>query len=146
MDCCGLSSSGLQDIDANDIIADNMTILSNLNYIGTTNLNNSLNVHGVQIGFINNKYTCSWWDKINFINIQLTVDATGLVICNPALEHFLLIMMDGIIYGIDLINYFMLCLIPHTVLLIMTLHIIHRICEQDIVNQIYYPRQIQLRT
>ncbi len=37
MDCCGLSSTGLQDIDANDIIADNKTILSNLIVSGTTN-------------------------------------------------------------------------------------------------------------
>ncbi len=28
MDCCSLSSTGLQDIDVNDIIADNITILS----------------------------------------------------------------------------------------------------------------------
>jgi hypothetical protein len=47
VDCCALSSTGLQDIDANDIIADNITILSNLNVSGTTNLNNSLNVQGV---------------------------------------------------------------------------------------------------
>ena len=30
MDCCNLSSTGLQDIDANDIIANNITIFSNL--------------------------------------------------------------------------------------------------------------------
>jgi hypothetical protein len=32
MDCCGLSSTGLQGIDANDIIADNITILSNFKF------------------------------------------------------------------------------------------------------------------
>ncbi len=31
MDCCSLFSTGLQDIDLNDIIADNITILSTLN-------------------------------------------------------------------------------------------------------------------
>ncbi len=30
MDCCSLSSTGLPDIDANNIIADKITILSNL--------------------------------------------------------------------------------------------------------------------
>jgi hypothetical protein len=30
MDCCSLSSPGLQDVDAYDIIADNITILSNV--------------------------------------------------------------------------------------------------------------------
>ncbi len=41
MNCCGLSSTGLQDIDSNDVIADNITLLPNLNVNGTTNLNNS---------------------------------------------------------------------------------------------------------
>jgi hypothetical protein len=49
MDCCSLSSTGLQDIDANNIIADNINILSNLNISGTTNLNNVLNVQGGNI-------------------------------------------------------------------------------------------------
>jgi hypothetical protein len=50
MDCCRLSLTGLQYIDANDIIADsNITILSNLNVGGTNNLNNSLNVFRVLI-------------------------------------------------------------------------------------------------
>ena len=46
MDCCNLSSTGLQDIDVNDIIADNITILSRLNVSVITNLHNSLNVDG----------------------------------------------------------------------------------------------------
>jgi hypothetical protein len=55
MDCCSFSSTGLQDIDANDIIADNITILSNLNVSVTTNLNNVLNVQGVNtLNSINN--------------------------------------------------------------------------------------------
>ena len=34
MDCCGLSSTGLQNIDANELTADTATILSNLNISG----------------------------------------------------------------------------------------------------------------
>ncbi len=34
MNCCGLSSIGLNDIDANNIISDNITIFSNLNVSG----------------------------------------------------------------------------------------------------------------
>ena len=34
MDSCSLTSTGLQDIEANDIIADNITILSRLNVSG----------------------------------------------------------------------------------------------------------------
>jgi hypothetical protein len=36
IDYCNLSSTGLQDIDTYEIIADNITILSNLNVGGTT--------------------------------------------------------------------------------------------------------------
>ena len=39
MDCCGLSSTGLQDIDANNITSDNTTIYSSLNVSGFSNLN-----------------------------------------------------------------------------------------------------------
>ena len=41
MDCCSLTSTGLQDIDSNNIISDNITVLSNLNVSGTTNIYNS---------------------------------------------------------------------------------------------------------
>ena len=42
MDCCGLSSTGLNDIDANNITSDNITIYSNLNVSGYSFLNNVL--------------------------------------------------------------------------------------------------------
>jgi hypothetical protein len=42
MDCCGLSSTGLQNIDANELTADNATIFSNLNVSGYSFLNNVL--------------------------------------------------------------------------------------------------------
>ena len=37
MNCCGLSSTGLNDIEANNITSDNITIYSNLNVSGITN-------------------------------------------------------------------------------------------------------------
>jgi hypothetical protein len=45
MNCCGLSSTGLQDIDANNITADNITMYSFLNVSGFSNLN-KLTVNG----------------------------------------------------------------------------------------------------
>ena len=39
MDCCGLSSTGLQDIDANNITSDNITIYLLLNVSGRSTLN-----------------------------------------------------------------------------------------------------------
>ena len=66
MDCCGLSSTGLQDIDANNITSDNITIYSFLNVSGGSTLNkltvndvtsllSSLNVAGLTT--LNNKTT-----------------------------------------------------------------------------------------
>ena len=36
MDCCGLSSTGLQNIDANELTSDNATIYSSLNVSGNS--------------------------------------------------------------------------------------------------------------
>ena len=38
MNCCGLSSTGLQDIEANNSTSDNITIYSNLDLGGFSNL------------------------------------------------------------------------------------------------------------
>jgi hypothetical protein len=37
MKCCEFSSTGLQDVDADDSTSDNITFYSNLNASGTTN-------------------------------------------------------------------------------------------------------------
>ena len=42
MDYCGLSSIGLQNIDANELTSDNATIFSNLNVSGYSFFNNVL--------------------------------------------------------------------------------------------------------
>jgi hypothetical protein len=42
MDCCGLSLTGLNDIEANNITSDNITIFSNLNISGFSNLSQLL--------------------------------------------------------------------------------------------------------
>ena len=66
MDCCGLSSTGLQNIDANELTSDNATIYSSLNVSGYSFFNNvlinnnstllsSLNVSGFTT--LNNKTT-----------------------------------------------------------------------------------------
>ncbi len=47
MNCCGLSSTGLQDIDAKNITSNKISKFSNLNVSGTFNLLSSLNVSGI---------------------------------------------------------------------------------------------------
>jgi hypothetical protein len=84
MDSCSLTSTGLQDIEVNDIIADNITISSILNVGGTTNLNNSLNVQGVNVlnsinnlnNIINNDSSTININASNIINFN--VDNTQL--------------------------------------------------------------------
>jgi hypothetical protein len=123
MDCCSLSSTGLKDIDVNDIIADNITILHTLNVSGSTSLYNSLNVQGINIlnsinnlnNIINNNSSLNI-NASNIINFevnstQLTkIDTTGSSIYHPTLETFP--YNYGGWYNIGdrfLINYFMLC-------------------------------------
>ncbi len=124
MDCCGLSSTGLQDIDANDIIADNVTILSRLNVSGISNLHNSLNVDGItniysslnvqgvnMLNSINNlnsiidndvsTINIDASDKINFIvnNTQLTqINTSGLSVFHEARETILPYNYDGLVF------------------------------------------------
>jgi hypothetical protein len=162
MDCCNLSSTGLQDIDANDIIADNITILSNLNFSGTTNLNNVLNVQGVDVlnsinNFNNNinndsstiNINASNLINFNVYNTQLTkLDTTGLSIYHPALETFPY-NYDGWYNIGDRFNklFHVMSDTPHSIINYDATHnTVIRISEQDIVNQIYYARQIQFQT
>ncbi len=42
MDCCGLCSTGLKNVDANEITSDNKTIFSNLNVSGFSFFNNAI--------------------------------------------------------------------------------------------------------
>ncbi len=68
MDCCGLSSTGLQDFDANNITSDNLTISSYLNVSGFSNLNElTVNCNAI----INDNVTLlsslnvSWFTNLN---------------------------------------------------------------------------------
>ena len=46
MNCCGLSSTGLQNIDANEQTSDNSTVFSNLNVSDFTTLSNDTSIFG----------------------------------------------------------------------------------------------------
>ena len=87
MDCCGLSSTGLQNIDANELTADNATIFSNLNISGYSFLNNvliknnttllsSLNVSGFTM-LNNNTTLLSSLNVSGFTNLDNTTNING---------------------------------------------------------------------
>ncbi len=42
MDCCGISSTDLNNIDANELTSDNITVFSNLNVSGYSFLDSAL--------------------------------------------------------------------------------------------------------
>jgi hypothetical protein len=63
MKCCGFSSTGLQDIDADNSTSDNITFYSNLNVSGTTNRCNTLKVSG-----ITNLYNSTKVQGVNILN------------------------------------------------------------------------------
>ncbi len=87
MDCCGLSSTGLKNIDANEIISENTTIFSKLNVSGFSNLNellvnnsatfiSSLNISGFTT--LNNKTT-----------ILSSLNVSGFTTLNNKLQYYL---------------------------------------------------------
>jgi len=175
MDCCNLSSTGLQDIDENDIIADNITILSRLNVSGitnlhnslnvdgTTNIYNSLNVQGVNIlnsinnlnSIINNDVSTiniNASDKINFIvnNTQLTqINISGLSVFHNARETIFPYNYDGYYNVGDRFNklFHVMEDSPECIINFDATHnTVIRVREQDTINQYYYPRQIQFQS
>jgi hypothetical protein len=90
-------------------------------------------------------------NRINFNvnNIQLTkIDTPGLSIYHPALETFPY-NYDGWYNIRNRFNklFHVMSSTPHSIINYDATHTtVIRISEQDIVNQIYYPRQIQFQT
>jgi len=87
MNCCGLSSTGLQDFEANNITSDNITVYSNLNVSGFSNLNEllvnnnvtfitSLNVSGFTT-LNNNVSLLSSLNVSGFTNLNNTTNING---------------------------------------------------------------------
>ena len=197
MDCCGLSSTGLQNIDANELTADNATIFSNLsisgysflnnvliknnstllsslNVDGITTLNNTTNINGLLyvsgtniLQTINNNSTnlnninvfindsssglnITGATNINFnVGTQLTtINLSGLSVFHNALETFPY-NYAGVYNVGDRFNnlYHVMADSPDNIINFDATHnTVIRIREQDIVNQINYPRQFQVQT
>ena len=79
MDCCGLSSTGLKNIDANEITSDNTTIFSNLNVSGYSFFNNVLvNNNSTFLSSLNvSGYTTL--NNTTNINAQLNVSGINIL-------------------------------------------------------------------
>ena len=170
MDCCGLSSTGLQDIDANNIMADNISVLTSLTVSGTniltslntinTNLstvNSNLSTVNTNLsninGFINSSTSglnITGITNINFnVGTQLTtINLTGLSVFHTAKETFPYTYAGW--YNVaDRLSSLSQCMNDSVEAIInfdTTHNTVIRIREQDIVNQVYYPRQLQIQS
>ena len=175
MSCCGLSSTGLQDIEANNITSVNITIYSNLNVSGITNLYNSLNVSGITnlynslnvqgvniLNSINNlnsiinndlsTININASNKINFNvnNVQFTkIDTSGLSVFHAARETIFPYYNEGWYNIGDRLNklYHVMEDSPENIINFDATHnTVIGVREEDTLNQIYYPRQIQFQS
>jgi len=173
MSCCGLSSTGLNNIDANEFTSDNATVFSNLYVGGNTILNNattilsslnvsgSLYVSGLNVlqtfnninGYIGTSISglnITSNSSINFnVGTQLTViNLSGLSVFHDVYETFPYNYAGWYNVGDRLNNlYHVMADSPVNIINFDATHnTVIRIREQDTVNQIYYPRQFQVQT
>jgi len=173
MSCCGLSSTGLNNIDANEFTSDNATVFSNLYVGGNTILNNattilsslnvsgSLHVSGLNVlqtfnninGYIGTSISglnITSNSIINFnVGTQLTViNLSGLSVFHDVYETFPYNYAGWYNVGDRLNNlYHVMADSPVNIINFDATHnTVIRIREQDTVNQIYYPRQFQVQT
>ena len=170
MDCCGLSSTGLNDIDANNITSDNISVLTSLTVSGTniftslntinTNLstvNTNLSTINTNLSTINSFINSSTsglnitgTTNINFnVGTQLTtINLTGLSVFHTAKETFPYTYAGW--YNVaDRLSSLSQCMNDSVEAIInfdSTHNTVIRIREQDIVNQVYYPRQLQIQS
>jgi hypothetical protein len=97
MDCCGLSSTGLQNIDANEFTADNATVITSLSVSGINilssinNLNSRFSNLNTYIGTSNSSLNITGTTQINFNagGMDLTnIDSTGLNVYHTRVTEF----------------------------------------------------------
>ena len=96
MDCCGLSSTGLQNIDANEFTADNATVITSLSVSGINilssinNLNSRFSNINTYIGTSNSSLNITGTTQINFNagGMDLTnINSTGLSVFHTGMTH-----------------------------------------------------------
>ena len=156
MECCGLSSTGLNDIDANNITSDNISVISSLTVSGTnilssiTDILSSINKANSFIGSTSSSLNITGTTNINFnVGAQFTkINSSGLSVFHNANSAFPYSPTDW--YNVsDRLDKLYQCMsdTPNAIINYDATHnTIIRISEQDTVNQIYYPRQLQIQS
>jgi hypothetical protein len=88
MDCCGLSSTGLNDIDANNITADNITISPSLTVSGTNILLEINNINGDIIDINTNLSNINGIINYSFSNLNITGTTKVVIGCGHTAVNF----------------------------------------------------------
>jgi hypothetical protein len=157
MDCRGLSSTCLNDIDANNNTSDNISVISSLTVSGTkvlssiTDILSSINKENSFIGSTSSSLNITGTTNINF-NVNNTIftkiNQSGLSVHEANGTTFPYAPTDW--YNVsDRLDKLYQCMsdTPNPMIHYDATHnTIIRISEQDTVNQIYCPRQLQIKT
>ena len=156
MDSFSLSSNGAYDLTCNNITSDNISVLSALTVSGTNilsslgNINSNLSNINSFIGSTSSSLNITGTTNINFnVGAQFTkINSSGLSVFHNANGVFPYSPTDW--YNVsDRLDKLYQCMsdTPNAIINYDATHnTIIRISEQDTVNQIYYPRQLQIQT
>jgi hypothetical protein len=156
MDSFSLSSNGAYDLTCNNITSDNISVLSALTVSGTNilsslgNINSNLSNINSFIGSTSSSLNITGTTNINFnVGAQFTkINSSGLSVFHNANGVFPYSPTDW--YNVsDRLDKLYQCMsdTPNAIINYDATHnTIIRISEQDTVNQIYYPRQLQIQS
>jgi hypothetical protein len=149
MDSFTLSSNGANDITCNNITADNISVLSSLTVSGS-NILSSINRANSFIGTTSSSLNITGNANINFnVGTQFTkINLSGLSVFHDETNKFPYAPVDW--YNIsDRLDKLYPCMsdTPNAIINYDVTHnTVLRIGDQDTLNQIYYPRQVQIQT
>ena len=156
MDSFILSSNGANDLICNNITSDNISVISSLTVSGTNilsslgTINTNINNINTFVGSSSSSLNITGTTKINFnVGTQFTtINLSGLSVFHAAKETFPF-TYAGMYNVSDRLNSLYQCMSDSPECLInfdSTHNTVIRIREQDTVNQIYYPRQLQIQS
>ena len=165
MDSFTLSSNGANDLTCNNITSDNISVISSLTVSGTNilsslgnintninNINNDINNINSSIGSTSSSLNITGATNINFNvnnNLFTKINQSGLSIFHEGNSTTFPYTYEGWYNISNRMDSLYQCMndSPESIINFDATHnTVIRIREQDIVNQVYYPRQFQIQT
>ena len=165
MDSFTLSSNGANDLTCNNITSDNISVISSLTVSGTNilsslgnintninNINNDINNINSSIGSTSSSLNITGATNINFNvnnNLFTKINQSGLSVFHDGNSTTFPYTYEGWYNISNRLDSLYQCMNDSVEAIInfdATHNTVIRIREQDIVNQVYYPRQLQIQT